>query len=437
LAEIRPFQGVRYNQELTGELAKIVCPPYDVIDPRLQQELYRRSPYNFVRIEAGRELAQDTNTDNKYTRSAATLAQWLKEGILVTDPVPAVYLHDHYFSYEGKEFRRRAVIVGVRLEEWDKKVVRPHEGTLAEYKGDRFSLLWALGTNTSPILALFQDRGGGVAELLAKAGESQPIADFGEADGERHELRAITSPEIINQLAGYLADSRLYIADGHHRYESALSFQRERRASSSAKGDEAYDFVMMALVDFADPGVLILPPHRLVGGIPRAALSQLPAQLRSLFDIEELPLDAPDVWDKVDRLLAAGGSDDVIFALFGLNEGRFTILKLRDFTTASQMIPYFHSALYKKLDVSVLDHVILEEFLGLGSGGEGAIIAFSYDGREAVNRVLEQEYQLAFLLRPIKPGVIKAVADADDRMPRKSTYFYPKAPAGLVLYRLA
>jgi uncharacterized protein (DUF1015 family) len=438
LAEIRPFRGVRYNQELTGELAKIVCPPYDVIDPRLQQELYRRSPYNFVRIEAGRELAQDTNTDNKYTRSAATLAQWLKEGILVTDPAPAVYLHDHYFSYEGKKFRRRAVIAGVRLEEWDKKVVRPHEGTLAEYKGDRFSLLWALETNTSPILALFQDRGGGVAKLLARAGESQPIADFSEADGERHELRAITSPEMINQLAGYLADSRLYVADGHHRYESALSFQRERMACSSpASGNEAFNFVMMALVDFADPGVLILPPHRLVGGIPRAALSQLPAQLRSLFDIEELPFDAPDVWGRVDRLLAAGGSDDVIFALFGLDEGRFTILKLRDFTTASQMMPYFHSALYKKLDVSVLDHVILEEFLGLGSGGEGAILAFSYDGREAVNRVLEQEYQLAFLLRPIKPGVIKAVADADDRMPRKSTYFYPKAPAGLVLYRLA
>jgi uncharacterized protein (DUF1015 family) len=436
LAEIRPFRGVRYNQELTRELADIVCPPYDVIDPRLQQELYRRSPYNFVRIEAGRELAQDTNTDNKYTRSAATLAQWLKEGVLAADPAPAVYLHDHYFSYEGKKFRRRAVIAGVRLEEWDKKVIRPHEGTLAEHKGDRFSLLWALETNTSPILALFQDRGGGVAKLLARAGESQPIADFSDANGERHELRAITSPEIISQLAGHFADSPLYIADGHHRYESALSFQRERRAGSSTRGDEAYNFVMMALVDFADPGVLILPPHRLVGGIPRAALSQLPAQLRSLFDIEELPLDAPDVWGRVDRMLAAGGSDDVRFALFGLNEGRFTILKLRDFTAASQMMPYFHSALYKKLDVSVLDHVILEEFLGLGSGGEGAIIDFSYDGREAVNRVLEQEYQMAFLLRPIKPEVIKAVADADDRMPRKSTYFYPKAPAGLVLYKL-
>ncbi len=436
MAEIHPFRGVRYNQELARELADIICPPYDVIDPRLQQELYHRSPYNFVRIEAGRELAQDTNTDNKYTRSAATLGQWLAEGVLTADPAPAVYIHDHYFSYEGRELRRRSIIAGVRLEEWDKKVVRPHEGILAEHKGDRSSLLWALRANTSPILALFQDGGRRVAGLLAKAGESWPLADFSEPSGERHELRAITQPDTISRLAGYLAGSPLYIADGHHRYESALAFQRERHADVSSSGGGACDFVMMALVDFADPGVLILPPHRLVGGIPKAALNQLQAKLESLFDVEELPLDAPDVWGKVDRLLAAGGKDEVRFALFGLNEDRLLILKLRDIAAASRMMPYFHSELYKKLDVSVLDHVILEEFLGLGSGGEGAVLAFSYEGRDAVNRVLEQEYQLAFLLRPIKPEVIKAVADADDRMPRKSTYFYPKAPAGLVLYRL-
>jgi uncharacterized protein (DUF1015 family) len=433
LAEIRPFRGVRYQQGLAGELADIICPPYDVITPRLQQELYRRSPYNFVRIEAGRELAQDTSTDNKYTRSKATLEQWLAEGVLLTDPVPAVYLHDHYFNYEGRELRRRAVIVRVRLEEWDKGVVCPHEGTLAEHRGDRFSLLWALATNTSPILSLFQDRGGWVASLLAQVGESQPIADFSQSD-QRHQLWAITQPETINKLAGYFTDWPLYIADGHHRYESALAFQRERRAGFPIKGDEAFNFVMMALVDFADPGVLILPPHRLVGGIPRAALGQLSAKLEPLFDIEELSLDEADVWAKVDRMLAGG--DEVKFALFGLAEDRLLILRLRDSAAASQMMPYFHSELYKKLDVSILDHIILEEFLGLGSGGEGAVIDFSYDGREAVNRVLEQEYQLAFLLRPIRPEVIKAVADADDRMPRKSTYFYPKAPAGLVLHRL-
>jgi len=436
LAEIHPFRGVRYNQGLAKDLADIICPPYDVIDPQLQQELYHRSPYNFVRIEAGRELAQDTNTDNKYTRSAATLGQWLAEGVLTADPAPAVYIHDHYFNFEGKELRRRSIIAGVRLEEWDKKAVRPHEGILAEHKGDRFSLIWTLQANASPILALFEDRGQQVAALLAKAGESQPLVNFSEPNGERHELRAITRPDTISQLAGYLADSPLYIADGHHRYESALAFQREKRAGSSPTGDKAYDFVMMALVDFDDPGVLILPPHRLVGGIPKAALSQLQAKLESLFDIEELPLDAPDVWGKVDHKLAAGGKDEVRFALFGLAEDRFLILKLRDIAAASRMMPYFHSELYKKLDVSVLDHVILEEFLGLGSGGEGAVLAFSYQGRDAVNRVLEQEYQLAFLLRPIKPEVIKAVADADDRMPRKSTYFYPKAPAGLVLYRV-
>jgi len=435
LAEIRPFRGVRYNQELAKDLADIICPPYDVIDPRLQQELYHRSPYNFVRIEAGRELAQDTNTDNKYTRSAAALEQWLKEGVLAADPASVVYIHDHYFNYEGKELRRRSIIAGVRLEEWDKKVIRPHEGILAEHKGDRFSLLWALKANTSPILALYEDGGRQVAGLLAKAGEGRPLFNFSESNGERHELRAITQPEMIDKLAGYLADSPLYIADGHHRYESALAFQRERRADVSLPGDKAYDFVMMALVDFADPGVLILPPHRLLGGIPRAALSQLQAKLESLFDIEELLFDAPDVWGKVDRRLAAGGKDEVRFALFGLAEDRFLILKLRDSAAASRMMPYFHSELYKKLDVSVLDHVILEEFLGLGSGGEGAVLAFSYEGREAVNRVQEQEYQLAFLLRPMKPEVIKAVADADDRMPRKSTYFYPKAPAGLVLYK--
>ena len=171
MAEIRPFRGVRYNQELAKELADIICPPYDVIDPQLQQELYHRSPYNFVRIEAGRELAQDTNTDNKYTRAASTLEQWLKDGVLAADPTPAIYIHDHYFSYEGRELRRRAIVAGVRLEEWDKRVVRPHEGILAEHKGDRFSLLWALKANTSPILALFQDRGGRVSSLLAQAGQ--------------------------------------------------------------------------------------------------------------------------------------------------------------------------------------------------------------------------------------------------------------------------
>ena len=435
MAEVYPFRGVRYNQKLVKDLADVICPPYDIISPQLQPELYHRSEYNFVRLEFSRELPQDTTTDNKYTRSAATLEQWLEQGVLVVDEAPAIYLHDHYFHYKGKEFRRRGIIARVRLQEWDEMIIRPHEGTLVEHKSDRLSLLWALQANTSPILALFMDKRRQISSLLAAQEQRQPIISL-SGGGERHNVWVITEPEAINRLSSIFANQPLYIADGHHRYESALTYQREKRACSSpVSGDEAFNFVMMTLVDFADSGLLILPPHRLVRGISKATLSQLPTKLKSFFAVEELSLNTPDVWQQVDNLLAAGKTDEVKLVFFGAAEGRLLILRLRDQAAASQLMPYFHSELYKKLDVSVLDHVILEKLLGLG-GGEETNIGYSYDMRDAVNRVLEQEYQLAFLLSPVKSAVIKAIADAGDRMPRKSTYFYPKAPAGLVFNRL-
>ena len=437
MAEIHPFRGVRYNQLLVEDLAGVICPPYDIITPQLQQELYRRSEYNFVRVESGRKLPQDTATDNKYTRSAATLERWLEQGVFMVDQALAIYLHDHYFNHKGREFRCRGIIACVRLEEWDKMVVRPHEGTLVEPTNDRLSLLWACQANTSPILALFEDRGQRVSSLLAAQEQSQPIISLSGANGERHDVWAITEPEVIGQICGGLARQPLYIADGHHRYESALTYQRERRACSSpASGDEAFDFVMMTLVDFSDPGLIILPPHRLVRGISRTTLNELMAKLKSFFEIEELPLNMPDIWQQVDHLLIAGETNEVRLVLFGLAQGRLLVLKLRNLAAASQMMPYFHSELYKRLNVSVLDHIILEKLLGLGGGREEAILGYSYDGPDAVNRVLDQEYQLAFLLSPIRAEVIKAVADAGDRMPRKSTYFYPKLPAGLVFHRL-
>ena len=434
MAEIHPFRGVRYNQGLVKDLAEVICPPYDIITPQLQQELYHRSAYNFVQLEFGRELPQDTPADNRYTRSAAVMKQWLEQGILAADEKPAIYLHDHYFHYGGREYKRRGIIAAVRLEEWDKMVVRPHEGTLAEHKSDRLSLLWALQANTSPILALFDDSGRQVSSLLAEPEQSQPIISF--AGGERHKVWAITGPKVIERLSASLVHQPLYIADGHHRYESALTYQRERRACSSLSGDEAFNFVMMTLVAFSDPGLLILPPHRLVRGLSRATLSQLAAGLKSFFEVEELPPNAPGVWQQVDDLLVGEETSEVRLVVFGATEGSLLILRLRDPAAASELMPCFHSELYKKLNVSVLDHVILEKLLGLEGGGEEASLDYTYSREDAVNRVLEQEYQLAFLLSPVKPGAVKAIADAGDRMPRKSTYFYPKAPAGLVLHRL-
>ncbi len=435
MAEVRPFRGVHYNQGLLNHWEDVICPVYDIINPQQQTELYSRSDDNFVRLEFGRELPQDTDTDNKYTRAAATLEQWLQQSVMLTDKSPAIYLHDHYFTYAGREYKRRGLIVRVRLEEWDKMVIRPHEGTMTKPKADRLNLLWTLQVNTSPILALFEDPRKQIASLLAAQERNEPLLNLKKTDGEGHKVWALTDPTVVGQIQSYMSNQPLYIADGHHRYESALAHQRQRLACSpSASREEGFNFVMMTLIDFADPGLLILPPHRLVRGIAKGAVDALMPRLQVFFEVEDLPLNAPDIWEQVDRQL--NKTDGVRLALYGLTAGRLFLLRLRDQTAVNSMMPYFHSDLYKSLDVSILDHVVLEKLLGLGDNKEGQFLGFTYDRQAAVNRVLAQEYQLAFIIRPIKGETIKAIADVRDRMPKKSTYFYPKPPAGLIINRL-
>ena len=256
MAEIRPFRGVRYNEALVTDLAAVICPPYDIITPQTARELYRRSDYNFVRLEYGRQLPAGADTDDRHSHSLDTLEQWLELGVLKVDKKPALYLHDHYFTHHGKEYKRRGILASVRLEEWDKMVIRPHEGTLARAKDDRLTLLWTLGANTSPILTLFTDQAGRISSLLNVEAQKQPIASLSS-----HNLWAITNPETVSQISAQLAERPLYIADGHHRYESALTYQRERRACSGAtSGDAEFDFVMMTLVILPTRGLSFYHP---------------------------------------------------------------------------------------------------------------------------------------------------------------------------------
>ncbi len=434
MAEIRPFRGARYNKTLLKDLSAVICPPYDIISSQQQQELHTRSDFNFVRLEAARELPQDTATDNRFTRSAALLEQWLGDGILEVDERPAIYLHEHSFTYQGKKYKRRSMIVRVRLEEWEKMIIRPHEGTLTEPRGERLSLLWALKANTSPVLALYRDVPQQISPLLSKQEHGKPFIDSKGADGEGHRVWAVTDDNVITRIKASLADQPLYIADGHHRYESAITYRNENLSYKTASGEEAFNFVMMALVDFTDPGLLILPPHRLVRGISRSILDEFMTKLEVFFEIEEVPLEIGKVWKQVNDSLA--GISEVKLVLFGPATDTLYVLRLRDTEETGQMMPYFHSELYKKLDVSIVDHIILEKLLALSSDKEKESLAYSYNTADAVNRVLNQEYQLTFLLSPARPETIKAIADAGDKMPRKSTYFYPKSPAGLVFNRL-
>ncbi|MFA5308067.1 MAG: DUF1015 domain-containing protein [Dehalococcoidales bacterium] len=436
MAEIRPFHGVHYNTAQVKDLAKVICPPYDIISPRLQEELYRRSENNFVRIEYGKDLPQDNSTSNKYTRAAATMQQWLEQRVLVADASPALYLDEHQFTCHGQTVRRRTINCIVRLEDWSKAIIRPHEGTLTKAKSDRLSMLWTLQANTSPIMAIYEDNSGEINTLLTKEMKRKPAFSVGNIDGESHRVWAVDGEPSIKTIHDILSDQPLYIADGHHRYESALAYQRERHSSEPGDGEQPYDFVMMTLLDIADPGLIILPAHRLVRGLAPSALDELPAGLNTFFDVREYTVDKTRVESQVIGLLAAS-ADIAGLVLCGLKKGRIQLLTLRDADAVRPMFPAFHSELYQKLDVSIVDHIILEELLGLSHEKAGTFLDYVNEAADVLKRVQDGEYQLGIIVNPVKPGVIKAIADSNDRMPRKSTYFYPKAPAGLVSYRFA
>jgi uncharacterized protein (DUF1015 family) len=437
LADIRPFHGTHYNPSVVKDLGRVICPPYDIISPQLQQELYRRSESNFIRIEFGRELPQDKANNSRYTRAAATLENWLAQGILKTDERPCLYINDHYFIYQGQQRRRRSLVCLVRLEEWDRMIVRPHEGTLSSPKGDRLNLLWALRANTSPVMSLYEDPDGRISSLGDKPCEVKPLLSVDSGNGESYRIWAIDEAGTIAGIQECLAGQPLYIADGHHRYESALAYRRERRPGSSPeKAGEPFDFVMMSLIDIADPGLVILPAHRLVRGLAPSAIDGLMNGLKTYFSVREQTLNRANILSQIGDLLSEN-EDEVRLILFGLKRDRFFQLRLRDFALVRPMMPYFHSELYQKLDVSIVDHVILEKILGLAHGTAADYLDYTNNALEAINRVLDQEYQLAFLVNPVKPGIIKTIADNGDRMPHKSTYFFPKIPAGLVFYRFA
>jgi uncharacterized protein (DUF1015 family) len=423
LAEICPFRGIRYNQKRVADLASVICPPYDVISPEEQRAYYEKSDYNVIRLEHGLKLPEDTETDNKHSRANTTFKQWTKDGILQEDPVPSFYVHEHSFTYRNIRKRRLGLIACVRLEPWDNKVVFPHENTVPGIKSDRLELMRACSANFSPLLGLYEDPGQRVTKLLISQTKRRTLLDFTQA-GDRHQVWMSSEPEFVQRVSHSLASKPVYIADGHHRYETALAYRDERQQSSSSViGDQAFNFVMMTLVAFSDPGLMVLPLHRLMRGISSNTLTELRKQLETLFEMESVPLSEtglPEVRGATTRVL-------------GLECGNVVGLKLRQSVSLKEIMPGNHPKIYKKLDVSILQHLIIENLI---APGESSDLAYTPDSEQARKQVESGEYQLAFLLNPIPVTTIRAIADANDRMPGKSTYFYPKLPTGLLINRL-
>jgi len=420
--EVSPFRGIRYNESVIGDIAKTICPPYDVVTPEQQRLYYEKSDYNAIRLEFPEP------TGDRYERAAIAFQQWLKQGILQPDRVSSFYLHDHHFEYLGKKMVRRGVVARVKLQPWGGGIF-PHEETSSRDKSDRLQLMRACRANFSPLFSLYHDSERKIAPILSHVARRRPLVSLRVErsnlpdSNEAHSLWAVTDPEIKRGLGELLSSQSIYVADGHHRYETALIYleERAREQSDSCKlSADGFQYVMMELVEFSDAGLIVLPLHRLVRGITSSNLSELGDQLRNFFTVESVPF-RTGKWD-----LPA----DSCLGILGLQPGLVVVLRRRQDIPLEALMPVNRSQAYGELGISILDHVILDKVLGRA---EGLDVTYTVDLKEAEQQTIEGKYQLAFLLHGANPETVRAVADAKDRMPRKSTYFYPKLPTGLII----
>nr|BBH95372.1 phosphatase [Thermogemmatispora argillosa] len=435
MADVRPFRGIRYAPEVVSDLGQVLCPPFDVISPEAQERYYARHPYNMIRLELGREFPDDTSLNNRYTRAAQTFAEWRREGVLRQDPVPSYYLYQQRFSYGGQSYTRTGLVARVRLEPWSARVVLPHELTLSKPKDDRLQLMRACAANFSPIMAWYEDPQARLRRLL------QPYAERAEVQvrdelADEHRLHPITDPQQIALIQDFFSQRQLFIADGHHRYETALSYREEiRELHRGLDPEDGANFVMMVLIDVDDPGLLVLPTHRLLSGLSAEQLQRLsPTHLSRYFQVEHLEGESGRGAALVRRLAEAGRAAPA-FALL-TNEGSW-LLTLTEAGRA-RMAESGRAPAWNALDVAIAHRLLLEELLGLSAEdvSAGRYLRYTHETEEALAALPRGEAQAVLLLNPTPVRQVCEVARADERMPQKSTYLYPKLASGLVIHPL-
>ncbi|HEV3030847.1 MAG TPA: DUF1015 domain-containing protein [Polyangia bacterium] len=429
MAEIVPFAGLRYDLARVDDAARVLAPPYDVIGEAERAELEARHPHNVVRLELPRGEG-----DARYGAAANLLAAWRAEGVLRREATPSMYLYEQEFSWAGKRYARQGFIAGVRLEPFDKRVVLPHEHTLTGPKEDRRKLLVATRTQISQVFGLYRDADGAALGELAAVAAGEPALDGTTSDGTRHRLWVISEAARLNRLAGVLRDKQLLIADGHHRYETMLALRGELRGAGGAGAREPADYGAMYLARAEDPGLLVLPTHRLVKGLEDFSLPRFLSGAGAAFEVipgEETTAQA------VEARLAqlAVGEDGQRRVAFGVRAAGMhgpTWLVLKSIVDLSALGP----PALRSLDVTVLHGVLLGPLLGIDAAAmaKQTNLAYTHDTSEALARVDAGEVQAAFLMSATSVSQVLEACEQGHVLPQKSTYFQPKLATGLVMY---
>jgi len=424
LADFRPFRPWRYDTQKV-KADNVIAPPYDVISPAEQEALYAKSPYNCIRLILNKVDATDDESNSRYTRARDFFAAWRKDGVLVQEEEPSFYLYQQNFRdpRDGKPRSRSAFLGAIHLEPFEKHIVIPHEKTLAKPRADRKKLLEATQTNFSPIFGLYEDTQNQIVPLI-KTLESEPVL-FSAVDkeGVEHTLRALNGEEAVNLIRQNLAAERIYIADGHHRYTTALEYALEKKKDSS---DQPSDFVYMAVVCFHDPGLVLFPTHRLIKNLASFEAEKVLSALETYFSVEKT---APE---KIMPVMNANTSDLPWLGLVIKNDGY--VLKLKDAATARAAMLPAKPDIWYSLDVNLFAHLILKSVFGLTEETWEAHLAFTHSDREALEEARSGKVQAAFMLKAPNVTVLREMGKVRELMPQKSTYFYPKLASGLLFF---
>lgn len=420
MLEVRGLRGLRFNPEKTGGLGQVVTPPYDVISPAERQLLVETSPYNMAHLllpEARRP------EESPYEHAAALFQQWQQEGVLRRDDMESVYLlEQHFQDLDGRPTVRRGFYAVTRVPEPGEKTVLGHERTFDKPVEDRLALTAATRANLGAVFALYADPEGQLQGVLRAMDEQPPLGEARTIDGVLQRIWRVPYQE---ELGRFFRGKTLYIADGHHRFQTAQAYRDQRRAEGApaGPGPHDYEYVLMAFVAFEDPGLKIYPPHRVVPPLPGFDAETFLTALASWFEV--IPVEK----DVLERL-----NEDSAACAFGLcihGHGAY-LLRLKEIDRAA-FLGEDHGPAWRDLDVAVLHRGILEGILGQEAA---AVYGYEKDAENALEEARSGRAAMAFLMRPARPGQIRACAEAGERMPQKATYFFPKIASGLVIHTL-
>lgn len=432
MANVIPFKGYRYNTDIINNMNSVTAPPYDIISDAQKDTLYGESEYNIVRVDFGKEYEGDTESDNKYTRAGNTLSEWIDGGVLKPEDKPSFYIYEQQFVYNESPVSLKGIISLVELEEFDKKIILPHEETLSKAKADRFLLMEATDANLSQIYSLYIDEKNEVEMIISSLSEGKPDVSFVSGEGITQNLWVISDEAATRKISECFKNKQLFIADGHHRYETALNFRNKKRDENPGGYNRNYDYVMMMLTSMNDSGLLVFPTHRLVRGLENFDESMLVGYLTEDFTVSKIYFTEGDyasiITDRISSVLS-----EKCFAFY-TGKDYYYRFELKNPDIIDNYIKD-KSYAYRHLDVTLLHTLVLERFLGINTENMAnqTNLFYTRDPKEAVELVQSDKAQCAFFINATKVSDIKEISLANEKMPQKSTYFWPKLVTGLVI----